>query len=109
MEQQYSKLISMISVVVSRLEHLEELTEDIAAMARRHVDYGVKPQQYALVGNALLWTLEKGLGDQWNIELKEAWAKCYTLLSETMIKAAAGNPVSEDSTPLNPPTKQLGK
>jgi hemoglobin-like flavoprotein len=28
----------------------------------RHTGYGVKPDHYRLVGNALLWTLEKGLG-----------------------------------------------
>lgn len=97
MDEQYSKLIDMISVVVARLEHIEDLTEDIAAMAKRHVDYGVKPAHYTLVGNALLWTLEKGLGDQWSIELKAAWTTCYTLLAGTMIKAAAEKSVSADA------------
>ena len=70
MEQQYRKLIDMLNSIVMRLDKPGELTEDIAAMARRHVDYGVKPAHYKLVGSALLWTLQKALG---NIPL----SKCF--------------------------------
>ena len=37
---------------------------DRSDLARRHVAYGVQPEHYALVGSALLWTLEQGLGDE---------------------------------------------
>jgi hemoglobin-like flavoprotein len=87
MDEQYAKLIDMISVVVTRLDNLEELTADIAAMAERHVGYGTKPEHYVLVGKALLWTLEKGMGSDWNQELADAWTTCYTLLADTMIKS----------------------
>ena len=86
MEQQYKKLIDMLSAIVMRLDNLNELTDDIAAMAQRHVQYGVKPLHYNLVGNALLWTLQQGLGKDWNKETAQAWATCYTLLANTMIK-----------------------
>ena len=56
-------------------------------MAQRHVGYGVKPAHYKLVGNALLWTLEKGLGDDWTQDVKAAWTACYTILADTMIKS----------------------
>jgi hemoglobin-like flavoprotein len=94
MAQQYVKLIDMLSAVVSRLEHLDTLSEEIAAMARRHVHYGVRPAHYKLVGKALMWTLEKGLGKDWNEELRVAWQTCYTLLSDTMINAAAETPAA---------------
>ena len=87
MEQQYKKLIDMLSAIVMRLDNLNELTDDIAAMAQRHVQYGVKPLHYNLVGNALLWTLQQGLGKDWNKETAEAWNNCYTLLANTMIQA----------------------
>jgi hemoglobin-like flavoprotein len=89
MNLQYQKLIDMLSTIVARLDHLDELTTDIAAMAHRHVAYGVKPVQYKKVGEALLWTLEQGLGNDWNEEVKEAWTKCYTTLSDTMIAASS--------------------
>ena len=89
MNQQYQKLIDMLSTIVGRLDNLEELASDIAAMAQRHVAYGVKPAQYQKVGEALLWTLEQGLGKDFTPEVKEAWTKCYTTLADAMINATA--------------------
>jgi hemoglobin-like flavoprotein len=88
MNQQYQKLIDMLSTIVARLDNLDELTEDIAAMGRRHVAYGVKPAQYQKVGEALLWTLEQGLGKDYTPEVKQAWTKCYSTLANAMINAS---------------------
>ncbi len=89
MNQQYQKLIDMLSTVVGRLDNLEDLSGEIAAMAQRHVAYGVKPAQYQKVGEALLWTLEQGLGKDFTPEVKEAWTKCYTTLADAMINASS--------------------
>ena len=89
MQQQYIKLTDMLSAIISRLDQMEVLTEEIAAMAQRHVQYGVRPAHYKLVGNALLWTMERGLGKDWTDEVRDAWTTCYSILSNTMIKAAA--------------------
>jgi hemoglobin-like flavoprotein len=89
MNQQYQKLIDMLSTVVGRLENLDELSNDIAAMAQRHVAYGVKTAQYQKVGEALLWTLEQGLGKDFTPEVEQAWTKCYNTLASVMIKASS--------------------
>lgn len=89
MHQQYQKLIEMLSAVVGRLDNLDELSNDIAAMAQRHVGYGVKPAQYQKIGEALLWTLQQGLGNDFTPEVKAAWAKCYNSLATVMIKASS--------------------
>ena len=94
MTQQYNKLIDMITVIVIRLDHLDMLTGDIAAMAQRHVGYGVKTEHYKLVGDALLWTLEKGLGHDWTPEVKDAWETCYNLLAGIMITASSETPAA---------------
>jgi hemoglobin-like flavoprotein len=86
MDEQYKKLIDMLSTIVSRVDDLEGLGNDIAAMAKRHVAYGVKPFHYQLVGDALLWTLQQGLGKEWNDEVRKAWALCYEQLSQAMIR-----------------------
>jgi len=88
LSNQYKKLIDMISLVVGRLKNFDEVTTDIRELAKRHVGYGVKPAHYKLVGDALMWTLEQGLGNDWNDEVKEAWKQCYKILSETMIEAS---------------------
>ena len=87
MDQQYRKLMDMINTIVARLDKLDEMTSEITAMAHRHVQYGVRPGHYKLVGSALLWTLKQGLGNDWTPEVETAWSKCYTLLSEAMINA----------------------
>ena len=38
------------------------------------------------VGDALLFTLERGLGDQWNAETKEAWTAVYGIVATVMQK-----------------------
>ncbi len=88
MNEQYRKLFDMLTAIVVRLDKLDQMSDEIEAMAKRHVKYGVKAAHYQYVGNALLWTLEKGLGSDWNHEVKGAWTVCYNLISEKMIKSA---------------------
>ena len=86
--EQSKKLIEMLSVIVGRLDNLSELAEEIKQLAIRHVQYGVKEHHYKAVGTALLWTLQQGLGKDWNKEVSEAWAACFQILSSTMINAS---------------------
>ena len=86
---QYKKLVDMLSLMVGRLQQLHELTADIRALAIRHAGYGVKPAHYAIVGDTLLWTLEQGLGPDWNEETKQAWDSCYKMIAGIMIEAAS--------------------
>jgi hemoglobin-like flavoprotein len=58
-------------------------------LGRRHAAYGVTDDHYDTVGAALLWTLEKGLGDAFTAEAREAWTTVYGLLASTMKNAAA--------------------
>jgi hemoglobin-like flavoprotein len=88
MPEQSKKLLAMISYVINKLDALDDIIAEVAKLAKRHVQYGVKEEHYKAVGEALLWTLEKGLGKFWYKELKEAWVACYTILSGAMIKAA---------------------
>ena len=87
-DDQSKKLVNMLSVIIGRLDNLEALTEEIKQLAIRHVQYGVKEQHYKAVGTALLWTLQQGLGSDWNEEVRKAWAACFQILSDTMINAS---------------------
>jgi hemoglobin-like flavoprotein len=86
--KQAAKLMSMITFAVRRLDNLSEVVEEIKDLGKRHKGYRVEPSMYNTVGEALLWTLEQGLGKTWNSDLKEAWTKVYVLLSSTMIEAS---------------------
>ena len=86
--EQSRKLLAMLGYVINRLNSLETILDDVSQLAQRHVRYGVKDHHYALVGEALFWTLEQGLGTAWTTPVAEAWTACYTLLSTAMIKSA---------------------
>jgi nitric oxide dioxygenase len=85
---QSKKLLAMLSYVIAKLDKLDDIIDEVAKLAQRHEGYGVKAAHYTAVGAALLWTLEQGLGTQWNEELKAAWVDVYTILSGAMINAA---------------------
>jgi hemoglobin-like flavoprotein len=90
MTEQGRKLITTLAVVINGLGDLESVLPAASALAKRHVGYGVKADDYAPVGAALLWTLGQGLGDEWTPELAAAWTEAYTVLSEFMIAEAYG-------------------
>ena len=90
MKEQGRKLMATLAVVVNGLSDLPAILPAASALAKRHVQYGVKAHDYAPVGEALLWTLERGLGAQWTSELKAAWAAAYGVLSDFMIGEAYG-------------------
>lgn len=91
MDDQYRKLTDMLSVLVIRLDQMEQLEADIASMGLRHRGYGVKTSHYKVVGDALLWTLRQGLGKEWTSEMEEAWSACYQAISDIMIRATEIN------------------
>jgi hemoglobin-like flavoprotein len=88
MEHQHQKFVSMLSFIVARLDHPEAVKSELVAMAKRHEGYGVKPAHYQPVGDALLWTLEQGLGREWTEEVAQAWQACYQTLTQAMLEKA---------------------
>ena len=87
-KEQGRKLMQMITAAVRGLSDLNRLVPVVQDLGRRHVGYGVKDQHYDTVGTALLWTLDKGLGEAFTAEVKEAWTAVYTVLATTMKNAA---------------------
>jgi hemoglobin-like flavoprotein len=92
MTEQRRKLMATLAVVVNGLGNLETVLPAASALAKRHVGYGARAEHYPVVGAALLWTLEKGLGDDWTPEVAEAWTAAYRTLSGFMISEAYGQP-----------------
>jgi hemoglobin-like flavoprotein len=90
--EQRKKLMATLAVVVNGLSNLESILPAASALAIRHVSYGAKPEHYPVVGAALLWTLEKGLGEAWTAEVASAWTAAYGTLSGYMISEAYGRP-----------------
>lgn len=93
MKEQGRKLMQMIGLAVRGLDRIEELIPAVQSLGVRHANYGVKEAHYETVAEALLWTLEKGLGADFTIETKEAWTAVYGLLAQTMKNPSRQTPV----------------
>jgi nitric oxide dioxygenase len=88
MAEQRRRLVATLAVVVNGLGDLPSVLPAASALAKRHVGYGVRPEHYAVVGEALLWTLARGLGGQWTPDIAAAWTAAYGTLSGYMISEA---------------------
>ena len=91
-EIQAKKLMDMLASALSLLEKPEELTETLEELGARHVAYGVKPEHYATVGEALLAMLVAVVSKDFNAEARKAWTDLYAFISETMLRGAARLP-----------------
>ena len=89
MTEQGKKLMKTINIAVEALDNLEPLIPTLKKMGADHAGYGVKERDYNVVGASLLWTLEKGLGDAFTDEVKNAWGAVYEVLATVMKQGAA--------------------
>jgi nitric oxide dioxygenase len=96
MTEQRKKLMGTLAFVVNGLGNLDLVLPAASALAKRHVGYGVQAAHYPVVGSALLWTLEKGLGADWTPDVAEAWTAAYTTLSGYMIDEAYHRPAAAE-------------
>ena len=89
--EQRKKLMATLAAVVNGLSNIESILPAVSALAVRHVTYGAKAEHYPVVGGALLWTLQKGLGEAWTPDVAAAWTAAYGTLSTYMISEAYGS------------------
>lgn len=80
-------MIQMLDTALNMLgPDIELLTEIMEELGVKHVRYGVKPEMFAMMGEALMTTLEQVLGKEYNAAVKEAWRVTYHELSQDMIR-----------------------
>ncbi|MEZ4362231.1 MAG: globin domain-containing protein [Kofleriaceae bacterium] len=96
MATQKRKLIAMLAFIVKSLDWPETAWRDnvaeeddlflvVLALGRRHSElYHIPDSAYGTVGEALIWTLDYGLGKKFNATARAAWTKVYGLLATTM-------------------------
>jgi hemoglobin-like flavoprotein len=109
MSAQKRKLMQMLAFVVHSLDWPETAWRDdvpidedlllvVLALGRRHRDlYKIPDESYEAVGEALLWTLDYGLGTAFTDEVRAAWLQVYRLLVSTM---RMGSTLSDRCTPI---------
>lgn len=86
--EQGKKLMGALATVVGGLTDPDTIIPTVQDLGVAHLGFGVEDWHYDVVGQALIWALEQGLGDAFTDEVKDAWVAAYTLLSGVMIEAA---------------------
>jgi hemoglobin-like flavoprotein len=74
----------MLALAVNSLDRMEQLLPVVQSLGTRHVSYGVRDKDYDTVGQALLWTLRKGLGEAFTPDVEAAWSNVYATLAAAM-------------------------
>jgi hemoglobin-like flavoprotein len=92
MAVQRKKLLAALILVMQHLRNPAALGTALRELGGRHETYGVKPQHYPMVGNALLNTFAAFLDDQWTVEVEQAWTDAYGAIVSLMLEGhrAAG-------------------
>lgn len=83
-ESQARKFIDTLSLAIGLLLHEQFLTRTLAGLGQRHTAYGARPEHYALVGEAMIWTIEQALGDACTPEIRDAWIVLYDKAASIM-------------------------
>ncbi|MHA2252691.1 MAG: globin domain-containing protein [Candidatus Kariarchaeaceae archaeon] len=69
-------------------DNLVNAIPEIKKLGLKHKTYRVKPKHYPIGKEALVWTLQKYLGDDYSDELGNAWQKIFTFMSEFLVLGA---------------------
>lgn len=71
---------------------------------KSHSKRGVKAEHFPIVGQALLETLEGGLGNLFTEEVRQCWTVAFKVLSDTMITGLEED--KKPDFPVNESTRQ---
>lgn len=86
MPEQGRKFMATLASVINGLEHVPSMSPAVRNLGRRHLGYGVAADHYPPVGEALIWALAEGLGEEFTPDMRAAWEEAYRLLTEIMLE-----------------------
>lgn len=87
-ETQGKMLTGALVAVVDHLEDAPWLTEQLEALGAKHLDYGVRDEMYAWVGECLLAAMAEVAADAWTDEVEQAWIDAYGAIQAIALEGA---------------------
>ena len=84
---QREALFNAIAAYASNIENLPALLPAVEKIAQKHTSFQIKPEQYNIVGEHLLATLDEMFSP--GQEVLDAWGKAYGVLAGVFIKREA--------------------
>ncbi len=89
---QRQKLIDELIAIVDCIGRIHELVARTTDLGSRHAEYGVEPQHYDLVLDALLYAMTTCAPEAMTPDAIAAWRRAYHLIAETMMHGATHGP-----------------
>jgi nitric oxide dioxygenase len=86
---QARRLMAAVKLAVDGLGDLDRVAPYLIKLGARHFGYGVKPEHFDVGGEALMWTLEQGLGDAFTPATRDAWAAAWDVVAGAMLTGMA--------------------
>ena len=106
--EQRRKFMDMLATLMAGLDRLHTLLPELHELGRRHADYGVRPEHYAVAGVALLGAVEQTLGHQLSDDARSAWIQAYELLTNAMKVSGLPPLPTSDEASLEPGSPAAG-
>ena len=91
-------------LIIENLRKHDLLDGSLRGLGARHVEYGVLPEHYPVVGSALLKTFAQVLNDKYTPETEQAWVNSYGDIVELMLEGAE---YSQEEVQLNPTSSKV--
>lgn len=91
MATQRDRFVTALGRTVSQVHDLEALTPFLRELAAGHRKFGIRPEHFGPVGEALLATLADFLGEGWTEQLAGDWTTAYQLVAAVMADALSGS------------------
>lgn len=87
MNAQRQKLVRTLAIIVNALDDIDHLLPSLAALGKRHTNYGVEHRHFESVGEALLQAFADTLGAEFTPAMRIAWTEAYALIASVMKRA----------------------
>jgi hemoglobin-like flavoprotein len=84
MNSQSRALIAMLELIVKMLDLQDKLIPLIHYLGERHAVLNVKPEHFPPFGEALMWTLESFLREDFTPETRRAWQEAFQFMTDNM-------------------------
>lgn len=94
METQERMLAETLVAALDHLEDAEWLRSNLAALGARHAEYGVTPEMYGWVAEALLATLGRVAADDWSGTYETGWSEALDAIQSLMLAGYPSTPAA---------------
>lgn len=83
--EQPKVLATTVLAAAKNIDNLEALLPAVQKIGNRHVEVGIKPEHYPIIGKNLLIAIKDVLKDAATDEVLEAWGKAYEEIAKVFI------------------------